>query len=202
MADVAVPPVVSAPVPKSPIALLPDVTLPVDPKPTPAEIALKQQAEHAPRDPHILPTFSRRSQSPILYLPPLLSSLPAGVIAPNYPTSLPAFSSPSAPRPLATDSRLPSIDNASLSLHRALHHFRPVTEEYATIPYVEAFNWDELELPEDDEREWYCVAFRSKRKDGSDGGREYWCRGVILTCFAIPLVLMKRKGSDETYRCT
>ncbi len=172
MADVAIPLAVVASVPKDPVALLSDVTLPVDLQPTLAESAPKQDADHVPRDPHILPTFSRRSQSPILYLPPLLSSLPAGVVAPNYPTSSPAFSSPSAPRPLATDSRLPSIDNASLSLHRALHHFRPLTEEYSTVPYAEAFNWDELELPEDDEREWYCVAFRSKRKDGSDGGRE------------------------------
>ena len=39
-------------------------------------------------------------------------------------------------------------------------------------PYAEAFNWDELELPADEEREWYCVAFRSKRKEGSDSGRE------------------------------
>ena len=27
-------------------------------------------------------------------------------------------------------------------------------------------------LPADEEREWYCVAFRSKRKEGSDSGRE------------------------------
>ncbi|RPD78049.1 hypothetical protein L226DRAFT_550950 [Lentinus tigrinus ALCF2SS1-7] len=125
------------------------------------------------RDPHVLPTFTSRSQSPILYLPPLLSSLPTGVVHPGYPTSSPAFSSPSAPRPLSTETRLPSIDPASLSLHRALHNFRPVTEEYATVPYSEAFNWGELELPEDDEREWYCVAFRSKRKEGSDGGPLY-----------------------------
>ncbi|KAI0743601.1 hypothetical protein C8Q80DRAFT_1220556 [Daedaleopsis nitida] len=125
------------------------------------------------RDPHVLPTFSRRSQSPILYLPPLLSSLPVGVVQPNYSTSSPAFSSPSAPRPLSTDSRLPSIDQASLSLHRALHNFHPITDEYATMPYKEAFNWEELELPEEDEREWYTVAFRSKRREGSDGGPLY-----------------------------
>lgn len=185
MADVAIPSVVAAPVPKDPVTLLSGVALPADLKATLTQVPPEQDTDHAPRDPHILPTFSRRSQSPILYLPPLLSSLPAGVVEPNYPLSSPAFYSPSAPRPLATDSRLPSIDNASLSLHRALHHFRPVTEEYATVPYSEAFNWDELQLPEDDEREWYCVAFRSKRKDGSDGGREYILRGVILTCFLI-----------------
>ena len=123
-------------------------------------------------DPHVLPTFSR-SQSPILYLPPLLSSLPEGVVHPGYPFSAPALSSPGAPKPLSTTARLPTIDHASLSLHRALHHFRPLTDEYALVPYADAFNWDELELPEDDEREWYCVAFRSKRKEGSDGGREF-----------------------------
>lgn len=137
----------------------------------PAQDSLKEE-EHQSRDPHVLPTFSRRSQSPILYLPPLLSSLPVGIVHPNYPISSPAFSSPSAPRPLSTDSRLPSIDTASLSLHRALHNFRPVTAEYAMTPYTEAFNWDELELPEEEEREWYTVAFRSKRREGSDGGRE------------------------------
>ena len=49
--------------------------------------------------------------------------------------------------------------------------FQPATDEYATMPYAEAFNWDEMLLPEEDEREWYCVAIRSKRKEGSDGGR-------------------------------
>ena len=71
-----------------------------------------------------------------------------------------------------TTTRLPDIDPASLSLHKALHGFSPATERYADTAYAEAFNWDELELPEDEEREWYCVAFRSKRKEGSDSGRE------------------------------
>lgn len=168
---VASPAVVPLPEPAAPS--FSSIALSVDPPQTTAEKQSEEEGEHVPRDPHVLPTFSRRSRSPILYLPPLLSSLPAGVVIPSYPTSSPAFASPSAPRPLATDSRLPSIDKASLSLHRALHHFRPVTDEYATVPYAEAFNWEELELPEDDEREWYCVAFRSRRKDGSDGGREY-----------------------------
>ncbi|KAJ2969599.1 hypothetical protein NUW54_g12926 [Trametes sanguinea] len=118
------------------------------------EKALEPVAKNA-HDPHILPTFSR-SQSPILYLPPLLSSLPPGVIVPQPPADSPAFSSPTVP-----------------PLHRALHHFRPLTEDYATTPYAEAFNWDELELPADEEREWYCVVFRSKRKEGSDGGPLY-----------------------------
>ncbi|KAL6310452.1 hypothetical protein BKA93DRAFT_17205 [Sparassis latifolia] len=116
-------------------------------------------------DPHQLPTFSR-STSPILYLPPLLSSLPRGYPQPSLP---------SAPRvtPLSSAARLPSIDSASLALHRALHHFRAVTPEYSSIPYAEAFNWGELELPEEEEREWYCVAFRSKRRESSDGGPLY-----------------------------
>ncbi|KAI0332349.1 hypothetical protein GY45DRAFT_497550 [Cubamyces sp. BRFM 1775] len=139
-------------------------------------VASQEQATEAlaknAHDPHVLPTFSR-SQSPILYLPPLLSSLPADVAPLQYPVSSPAFSSPSVPRPLSTESRLPSIDKASLALHRALHHFRPVTEDYSETPYAEAFNWDELELPADEEREWYCVVFRSKRREGSDGGPLY-----------------------------
>ena len=172
MVEVATASPVPALVPQDSVSSYSDITIPVETQQTATEIQPKQESERVPRDPHVLPTFSERPQSPILYLPPLLSSLPVGVIVPNYPTSSPAFASPSAPRPLATDSRLPSIDQPSLSLHRALHHFRPVTEEYATVPYREAFNWDELELPEDEEREWYCVAFRSKRKEGSDGGRE------------------------------
>ena len=123
------------------------------------------------RDLHALPTFERRSVSPILYLPPMLSSLPEGVTHPGYPLSSPA-STPGAPGPRSTESRLPTIDPASLALHCALHAFRPASGEYSKLPYPEAFNWDELELPADEEREWYCVAFRSKRKEGSDGGRE------------------------------
>ncbi|EJF65267.1 hypothetical protein DICSQDRAFT_177888 [Dichomitus squalens LYAD-421 SS1] len=175
MVEVATASPVPVLVPQDSVSPLSDVTLPVDFQQNTPEIQPKQEGDskHPTRDPHVLPTFSERSQSPILYLPPLLSSLPVGVIVPNHPTSSPAFASPSAPRPLATDSRLPSIDGPSLSLHRALHHFRPVTEDYATVPYHEAFNWNELELPEDEEREWYCVAFRSKRKEGSDGGPLY-----------------------------
>ncbi|EIW63503.1 uncharacterized protein TRAVEDRAFT_62977 [Trametes versicolor FP-101664 SS1] len=141
------------------------------------QLASQEQATEAlakPNlDPHILPSFETRATSPILYLPPLLSSLPVGVGHAQHPTTSPAFSSPSVPRPLSTESRLPSIDPASLALHRALHHFRPTTEEYAKTPYPEAFNWNELELPLDEEREWYCVVFRSRRRDGSDGGPLY-----------------------------
>ena len=55
-----------------------------------------------------------------------------------------------------------------MELHRALHHFRPITEDYSSQPYHESFNWDDLELPADVEGEWYCVAFRSRRKVESD----------------------------------
>ncbi|THH04389.1 hypothetical protein EW146_g10192, partial [Bondarzewia mesenterica] len=120
------------------------------------------------RNPHHLPKFSSttltRPTEPILYLPPLLSSLPH-----SYPAHLPATGKALK----TTETRLPDIDPASLSLHKALHHFGPVTEKYASAPYVEAFNWDDLELPEDEEREWYCVAFRSIRKQGSEAGPLY-----------------------------
>lgn len=143
--------------------------------------------EHEGRNPHDLPSFTSEGlahpSSPVLYLPPLLSKLP-----PKYPdfdpfpssSSLsPSSSSPSSSFPLSsptqlpsaliTETRLPDIDPASLSLHKALHKFRPIDSNYAGTPYAEAFNWSELELSEDEEREWYVVAFRSKRKAGSDG---------------------------------
>lgn len=122
-------------------------------------------------DPHQLPSFSGDvTSTPILYLPPLLSSLPRGYAH----AALPRASHATRPITLSTSSRLPSIDRASLALHRALHHFQPITPNYATVPYAEAFNWSELELalPLEDEREWYCVVFRSKRRAESDAGRE------------------------------
>lgn len=126
---------------------------------------LSLTAPDAERNPHDLPTFDSSSLTepdyPILYLPPLISSLPA-----HIPTAPIAAEHP----PVITETRLPDIDPASLSLHKALHHFKPLNSDYASTPYAEAFNWSELVLPEDDEREWYCVAFRSKRKAGSDGG--------------------------------
>jgi hypothetical protein len=119
-------------------------------------------------DPHHLPTFDSTTltapTAPILYLPPLLSSLPSG-----YSHSVDLVGNH---RPLTTDTRLPDIDPVSLMLHKALHKFQPVTSEYSVIPYEQAFNWKDLVLPEDAEREWYCVVFRSKRKEGSDGGRK------------------------------
>ena len=157
--------------PTAVLASADSVTLPALSTELTKDVASPTSPSASKRDPHILPTFSR-SQSPILYLPPLLSSLPEGIKHPGYPLSPPLPpSTPGAPKPLSTTARLPTIDRASLALHRALHGFRPVTDEYATVPYAEAFNWDEMLLPEEDEREWYCVAFRSKRKEGSDGGR-------------------------------
>lgn len=71
------------------------------------------------------------------------------------------------------EARLPAIDSVSLSLHIALHNFHPITPDYAEAPYAEAFNWDELTLPEEEEREWYCVTFRSRRKTGSNSECQY-----------------------------
>lgn len=127
-----------------------------------------QENHHEERDPHLLPSFTTEGlvqpTEPVLYLPPLLSSLP-----PQYPH----IELPKDWPPLKTETRLPKIDPASLSLHRALHHFKP-RPQYAALPYAKAFNWEDLKLPEEEEREWYIVAFRSRRKDGSDGSREYY----------------------------
>jgi len=117
------------------------------------------------RDPHDVPTFSdsnlAQPDEPILFLPPLLSSLPARFDTGSVDAST-----------LSTETRLPDIDPASLSLHKALHKFRPISAAYASLPYAEAFNWSALKLPEEHDREWYCVVFRSKRKSGSDGTRK------------------------------
>lgn len=170
------------------------------------QLATQEQALEAlakpEHDPHVLPSFETRATSPILYLPPLLSSLPVGVGHAQHPTASPAFSSPSVPRPLSTESRLPSIDQASLALHRALHHFRPTTEEYAKTPYSEAFNWDELELPLEEEREWYCVVFRSRRRDGSDGGRTYFSALHACDIFVLTLYHLSQRSTKRTRRRT
>ncbi|KIK67461.1 hypothetical protein GYMLUDRAFT_69645 [Collybiopsis luxurians FD-317 M1] len=155
-------------------------------------LALTSSSSDPSRDPHDVPNFNSTSlaepKSPILYLPPLLSSLPS---------SLPDSSLPLEYPPLVTETRLPNIDPASLSLHKALHHFRPLDTDYANTPYAEAFNWNELRLPEHEEREWYCVVFRSKRRAGSDGGSLYEADkraheeavgngGLILYWYGIP----------------
>ncbi|KAK4054697.1 hypothetical protein OIO90_003509 [Microbotryomycetes sp. JL221] len=62
---------------------------------------------------------------------------------------------------------MPEVDNASIALHRALHLFRPLSDNYAHAPYENAFNWHELRLPAELEREWYIVAFRSTRAPDS-----------------------------------
>ena len=113
-------------------------------------------------DPHAKPAFdSLEPPKPILYLPPLLSSLPAG-----------SDHQPQDGKLLQTETRLPSIDPVSLSLHKALHKFTPLDAEYANQMYSEAFNWSNLQLPLHEQREWYCVVFRSLRKAGSDGSRK------------------------------
>ncbi len=133
-----------------------------------SELVLNEnEVPHDPHDPHDPPYLGKQapvhSDQPILYLPPLLSSLPC---------SFPTHTHASTDRvPKTTEARLPDIDPASLSLHRALHDFCPLTENYAATSYAEAFNWGELELPEEDEHDWYCVAFRSIRKLGSESGR-------------------------------
>ncbi|KAG5653040.1 hypothetical protein H0H81_002557 [Sphagnurus paluster] len=134
-------------------------------QPAPGALSISLTAAPADRDPHDLPSFGSSSltnpQAPVLYLPPLLSSLPNRYLPEPINSEHP---------PLVTETRLPDIDPASLSLHKALHHFKPVDADYVNKPYSEAFNWSSLTLPEDEEREWYCVVFRSKRKAGSDGG--------------------------------
>lgn len=108
-----------------------------------------------------------QSKSDVLYLPPLLSSLPDRYSAAEAPlhSSFP---------PILTKTRLPDIDLPSLSLHKALHRFKPLTPDYANTPYAQAFNWYELRLPKDEEREWYCVIFRSKRKAGTESTCDYY----------------------------
>ncbi|KIJ49344.1 hypothetical protein M422DRAFT_204535 [Sphaerobolus stellatus SS14] len=127
---------------------------------TRVDAALVHKAHHKP------PTFDVEHSEPILYLPPLLSSLPESFGHHHEEHE-------HEQGPLITETRLPDIDPASLSLHKALHRFRPLDDSYAAKPYAEAFNWGELELPIEEEREWYCVAFRSLRKNGSDGGPLY-----------------------------
>ena len=119
-------------------------------------------------DPHIAPSPAQleHRETPILYLPPLLSSLPLSQRSRSDVESAPVY----------TETHLPDIDPVSLSLHKSLHLFRPVDDQYAAKDYWDAFNWNDVGLRmrengEDEEREWYVVAFRSRRKVGSDGGR-------------------------------
>lgn len=107
-------------------------------------------------------------------LPPLLSRLPPALLAspeslpiPFTPLALSSKLSTSASTSVQkidshetpsigyTVSHLPAIDEASLALHYALYDFR-VTDlkHYATAPYEQAFNWADLRLPLELEREW------------------------------------------------
>ncbi|TIB77548.1 hypothetical protein E3Q23_01317 [Wallemia mellicola] len=61
-----------------------------------------------------------------------------------------------------------SVDEASKLLSIALTKFRHITDDYAREYYEKAFNWDEIELPLDVEKEFYCVVFRSRRKPDVD----------------------------------
>ena len=175
MAEVAtIPPLaIDTQPPPAPGPELSDISnsfVPKDWLPAPSQNMSPQSAH----DPHRLPTFDSTTlispPEPILYLPPLLSSLPVGYS--HVPKPSPHYGH------IDLENRLPEIDPLSLQLHKALHAFRPVTEEYSVTPYPKAFNWDELSLPEDAESEWYAVVFRSKRRKGSDGGREYSARNT------------------------
>lgn len=148
---------------------------------------------HQKSDPHEPPRFDSKSltqpTSTVLYLPPLLSSLPPGVEVHSLSTDSP---------PLVTETHLPDIDPVSLSLHKALHHFRPLSNGYATSPYAEAFNWLELDLLLDEEREWYAVVFRSKRKPGSDSSCSYHFEApliIISIGFEFSPIRGRQKGS-------
>lgn len=138
-------------------------------------VSAPQLPDHSapPRDPHLPPDFDSKTTlaTPTLYLPPLLSSLPKHISHQQPPIA-------NFP-PLITETRLPDIDPASLSLHKALHRFRPLAPNYASVPYSEAFNWSELVLPEEEEREWYCVVFRSKKKSDRDD----ICMDLFITIF-------------------
>lgn len=151
------------------------------------------QHEH---DPHHLPKFDEKTlqspTKPILYLPPLLSKLPLGYS--HLPEPVSNY------QPLATETHLPDIDPVSLLLHKELHHFHTVTDDYAETPYENAFNWNELILPDYAEREWYAVVFRSKRKEGSDGGREYntqYLNIFQMTDLCAALYEADRKAHEE-----
>ncbi|KAK4054178.1 hypothetical protein OIV83_001204 [Microbotryomycetes sp. JL201] len=106
-----------------------------------------------------LPDLRRTPSAELLYLPPLLSLLPF--------QAEPSIEGSGAVKVGYTLSRLPDVDNASIALHRALHELKPLTSNYAHEPYEEAFNWNELRLPAEFEREWYIVAFRSTRAPDS-----------------------------------
>jgi hypothetical protein len=110
-----------------------------------------------------IPDLRKPQRDALLYLPPLLSLLPSQL--PPPPSSEPfSFKEPKVGY---TTGRLPEIDAASVALHGALHRFRPTTEDYATELYTDAFNWDELQLPEEIEREWYALFRPFQGREGA-----------------------------------
>lgn len=98
---------------------------------------------------HTLPTSSSESafipSDPVLYLPPLLSPLPASLRHPD-PHSGAGPSGPYHPDDVEFEfaTRLPDIDPASLALHQVLHGFRPLDQNYSTTGYDQAFNWADI----------------------------------------------------------
>ncbi|SGY13781.1 BQ5605_C010g05974 [Microbotryum silenes-dioicae] len=119
------------------------------------------------RAPTGFPDLRRTPSAELLYLPPLLSLLPPT-------TEKNALKDITNTRVgYYTRSHLPSIDEASIALHHALHAFQPKTDQYAYEPYDEAFNFDEIKLPVHLEREWYIVAFRSTRAKDSPSRNLY-----------------------------
>lgn len=111
------------------------------------------------------------SPTPILYLPPLLSPLPERAheyahsrdrnhdyhehsrvevkevveFADSRQTLSESNEQVDPLRDFTT--RLPHIDPASLALHQTLHHFKPLSNAYASLPYDKAFNWSSLVSP-------------------------------------------------------
>lgn len=134
-------------------------------------VSSSRAAHHAGLDePISTPTTSNTLPPPSTALkwqslPPLLSRLPPALLA--SPESVPIPITPlkadftndgiteSKFEVGYTESHLPAIDTASLALHYALYKFRVLDlEHYATAPYEQAFNWKEIQLPLELEREW------------------------------------------------
>ncbi|KAG8833809.1 hypothetical protein FRC17_010050 [Serendipita sp. 399] len=140
------------------------------PPPSPLELTAQEKEAHQP------PTFDEtHGGEEVLYLPPLLSALPQSLSSQHGGGSRPIGEEEKEGehQPLHTSTHLPSIDPVSLSLHKGLHKFKPLDTHYASRPYAEAFNWADMVLPIEEEREWYCVAFRSRRKPGSESAPLY-----------------------------
>lgn len=83
------------------------------------------------------------------YIPPILSSLQ------EAPHDAPGL-------------RQASLTPTTIALHSALTSFKPTSHSYATMPYEDAFNWNEINLPIEASGTWYAVAFRSRRASDAD----------------------------------